>query len=208
MRDAATYSETKRKIEHIVPLGFAFTLTIFPKWLVFTLSVTAVVYGIFLSRLLVKGTWRDEEMRKGFSTGKAAYGIMVLILLLIFHKKMQIAAGAWAVMALGDGAASIIGIRYGKTKLPWNKDKSWMGMLAFTLAGFAACAGLLYYTQATGDASTTIGSAFALLSAKRLMAMALITSAVCAAVESLPLPVNDNISIPALAGLLLYLLGG
>ncbi len=208
MTDVAPYSEMKRKMEHIAPFGFAFTLTIFPKWLVFILSIVAIIYGLFISKRVVKGTLRDSELQKGFSLGKAAYGIMVLILLLFFHHRMHVVAGAWALMALGDGSASIFGTLWGRNKLPWNKDKSWMGLLGFSLVGSLACAGMLLYTQYTGDVGSTIDVAFAAFSFDRIVLVALMTTLICAAFETLPLPVDDNISIPALAGILLSIFTG
>ncbi|MCZ7586926.1 MAG: hypothetical protein M5R36_28250 [Deltaproteobacteria bacterium] len=136
---AVPYSEMKRKVEHIAPLGFAFTLTIFPKWLVFTLSVTSIVYGIFISKRVVKGTLRQGELDRGFSLGKAAYGIMILLLLILFHHRMHVVAGAWALLALGDGSASIFGTLYGGTKLPWNDEKSPAGLIGFVVVGTLAC---------------------------------------------------------------------
>lgn len=202
----ASYSEMKRKVEHIAPLGFAFTLTIFPKWLVFTLSVTAIVYGIFVSKRVVKGTLREAELARGFSIGKAAYGIMILILLLLFHERMHVVAGAWAILALGDGSASIFGTRFGGEKLPWNRDKSWAGLAGFLGVGTLACFGLLAYTQSTGDVGTTIDAAFAAYSAGQLLMIAAIANGVCAVFETLRLPIDDNILVPGLAGALLHLL--
>jgi phytol kinase len=42
---------------------------------------------------------------------------------------------ALMLMCGGDGLADIIGRRYGKTRLPWNAQKSWMGSAAMLLGG-------------------------------------------------------------------------
>ncbi len=203
MIDAA-YSEWKRKAEHILPLGFAFTLTIFPKWLVFTLSVIAIIYGVFVSKRVVKGTLREGEIERGFSLGKTAYGVMIFLLLFIFHNRMQVVAGAWALLALGDGSATIAGTYLGRRKLPWNAKKSWAGLLAFLVVGTLACALLLLYTQATGISGHTISADFAAFSAGRIWTVAYGTTIVCALAETIDQPLDDNILIPALSGLLLY----
>ncbi|MBZ0271115.1 hypothetical protein K8I61_03705 [bacterium] len=203
---ASPYSEMKRKAEHIAPLGFAFTLTIFPKWLVFTLSVTAIVYGVFLSKRVVTGTLRNKELARGFSVGKTAYGVMILMLLAIFHTRMHIVAGAWAILALGDGSASIFGTKIRSAKLPWNPEKSFAGLVGFVLVGTLACFGLLVYTQATGDVGVTIDAAFAAMSAGGIFLTALIATSICAAAETLPQPIDDNILVPGLAALLLHFL--
>lgn len=204
MSDLKPYSELKRKAEHIIPLGFAFTLTVFPKWLVFTLAITAILYGLFLSRRLVKGTLREAERTRGFSLGKTAYGVMILILLLIFHNNMQVVAGAWALLALGDGAATLFGTLMDSPRLPWNAAKSWAGLFGFLLIGVPACVGLLWYTQTTGQVGQTINAAFANFSFRQVAAIGLGVTIVCAVAESIDQPLDDNILIPALAGGLLF----
>lgn len=202
----ASYSEMKRKVEHIAPLGFAFTLTIFPKWLVFTLSVTAIVYGVFVSKRVVKGTLREAELARGYSIGKAAYGIMILLLLILFHHRMQVVAGAWAILALGDGSASIFGTKYGRTKLPWNPDKSWAGLFGFLGVGTVACFILLLYTQATGDVNVTIDGTFAAFSIGQLFLVAAVANGFCAVMETVKIPIDDNILVPGLAAAALALM--
>jgi dolichol kinase len=206
MNTPAPYSEMKRKAEHIAPLGFAFTLTIFPKWLVFALSITAIVYGVFISKRVVKGTLREAEQARGYSIGKTAYGIMVLILLVLFHTRMYVVAGAWAIMALGDGSASIFGTRWGRKKLPWNSEKSWAGLFGFLIVGTTACAFLLWYIQSTGDVGTTIDGVFAAFSAADLVGIAIAATVLCALAETLKIPLDDNILVPGLAGMLLFLI--
>ncbi|MCB1152721.1 MAG: hypothetical protein H6684_08840 [Deltaproteobacteria bacterium] len=203
----APYSEVRRKIEHIAPLGFAFTLTIWPKWLVFTLAIIAALYGIFSVKLTKNPSVREAELARGYSVGKAAYGVMVLILLCLFHRHMEIVAGAWATLALGDGMASIFGRRFGDGKLPWNNVKSWAGFGAFVGIGSLACFGLLLYTQATGNATPpgeiTISPAFAAFSTARLAAAAFGAVLLAAVAESWPQRIDDNILVPAVSGLAL-----
>lgn len=192
------YSQTKRSIEHVLPLGLAFTLTIFPLWLVFTLSILAIIYGAFLSKFLSKTTFRDFEKKQGYSVGKIAYAVSVFILLLLFHGRMHVVAGAWAVMALGDPAATIAGKKWGQKSLPWNSKKTWVGTTAFTLAASAGCFLLLWYSMATAG----IGMVAPWWS---LIAMAFCTAVVGAFFESSDLGINDNFTVPLSAGILLYI---
>jgi dolichol kinase len=206
MSDAVPYSEMKRKVEHIAPVGFAFTLTIFPKWLVFALSISAIIYGMFVSKRVVKGTLREAELSRGFSIGKSAYGIMIFLLLILFNHRMHVVAGAWAILALGDGSASIFGSKFGSKKLAWNKDKSYAGLIAFIVVGTAACALLLLFTHATGDAGLTIDGVFAAYSTQKIILVAAATATICAVAETIRQPIDDNILVPGLAGLLLHIL--
>ena len=134
----------------MAPLGFVFSLTLFPLWLIFVLAILAVVYGLALSRHLSQRTFRPEERQRGYSMGKIAYAISVFFLLVFFHKRMHIVAGAWSIMALGDASATLIGMMWGRFLLPWNKNKSWAGLFAFFLAGTAGSFLLMWYTVATG----------------------------------------------------------
>ena len=68
---------------------------------------------------------------------------------------------------VGDSAATILGIRFGKAKLPYNKKKSYVGALAY----FAV----------------TLLIAFPLIGY-----FALIIALVAAIVESLPVHIDDN----------------
>ena len=52
----------------------------------------------------------------------------LLLLILVFYRRLEIAAGAWGILAFGDGMASIAGMTLGRRKLPWNPRKSWAGM--------------------------------------------------------------------------------
>ena len=57
-----------------------------------------------------------------------------------------------AVLAFGDGAATLFGQAVGRhavarPPLPWNRDKSWAGLLAFWAVGLPAAA--VYYRGET-----------------------------------------------------------
>jgi uncharacterized protein (TIGR00297 family) len=71
--------------------------------------------------------------------GIVAYPAMVLLLILVFSGKyVSIAAAVWAMMAFGDPAAAIAGRLVGGPALPWNRDKTWAGLLSNWAVGGAA----------------------------------------------------------------------
>jgi dolichol kinase len=86
------------------------------------------------------------------------------------------------MLTLGDGTAKIIGKTFGKTYYPYNKAKKLEG----TLAGIIA---------------STIGCLLFISPFKAVM-----ISIVSMMIESIPLPINDNILIPLIAGSLLIIL--
>ena len=118
----------------------------------------------------------------------------VLLLILVFHRRLEVAAAVWGVLAFGDGMASLAGMALGRAKLPWNPRKSWVGSFAYVLFGTAGAAGLLLWT-APGRYSLPFA-----------LAVGFATALLGAAVESIPQALDDNISVPLLAGLLLYCL--
>ena len=61
----------------------------------------------------------------------AFYPVAVLLLILVFRQQLHLAAIGWALLAFGDGVATLAGKAMGGGKLPWNRDKSWAGLLAF-----------------------------------------------------------------------------
>jgi phytol kinase len=93
---------------------------------------------------------------------------------------------ALMLMCGGDGLADIAGRRLGKTKLPWNRDKSWAGTAAMFLGGWIFALVILGIYQHFGVLKGTL-SAF--LPAVTLIAL------VGTLVETLPLHDIDNITV-------------
>ena len=155
--------------------------------------------------MFVKGAFRKHEQEKGFSFGKLIYGIMVFILILLFYKKMYIVAGAWAIMSLGDGCSNIFGKAYGKRKLPWNPEKSWIGSAAFVFFGGLGAAILMWWVNLDQSSAQTIQEQMQTpLMWSYFFTSAFLAAFVAAGVESLPLKINDNVTVPLIAGLFLY----
>ncbi|MEM2999155.1 MAG: HAD-IB family phosphatase [Candidatus Bathyarchaeia archaeon] len=115
-----------------------------------------------------------------FAAAPLYFALGILLTLLLFP--LQVSGAAIAIFALGDSAASIFGSFFSKTPLPFNKGKSLEG----SLFGFF--------------------SAFLAASAFVPPVPAFVGAFVAMTVESLPLPVNDNVLIPLCAGLVLTLL--
>ncbi|MGQ0613189.1 MAG: hypothetical protein ACT4PV_05570 [Planctomycetaceae bacterium] len=143
----------------------------------------ALLYNAFLAPHfgLDRAYRRPEE---GHFGGLTTYPLAVLLLLLL--APLPIAAGAWVVLAVGDPTAAAVGQRLRRPRVPWNARKSLAGTLAATLAGAAACALVL------GHAWTA-----------HPWTMALAAGAAGAAVESLPLPIDDNLPVAGAAALAL-----
>lgn len=179
--------ETRRQLTHISLIAFAFLLRYLDRTGAAVCALLALGFNLTLLPRLVPAIFRPGE---GKLSGITIYPFSVLLLVLFLP--LQIAAAAWAVMAMGDGAATIIGKAVNGPRLPWNREKTLAGSLAFFLAA-AAGAFLLY-----GWVSYSFGG-------RDIIYLALMGAFVGALVESLPLTIDDNLSVPLLSGAAMWL---
>jgi uncharacterized protein (TIGR00297 family) len=142
---------------------------------------------------------RDDERRRGFAEGIVEYPLAVGVLILLFGSRMDVVAAAWAILAFGDGFATIAGRTLGGPRLPWNPDKTFTGLVAFVLVGGTAATAMATWVAAWVGSGTPPTSV-----APLLMGAIYATAVVAAVVESLPTGVNDNISVPLMSGAFLY----
>jgi len=191
MSESSTgYSENLRQIEHLLPIAFAFLLPYISWGQAVALALCALVYGVFISPRLVRITRRPDEEIRRFSPGKAAYALSVLGLLVIFRGDMYIVGAVWANLSVGDAASNLIGRNFGRNKLPWNGQKTWLGTAGALLLSALAAAILMRWIglpASTHDPTATI------------WLYAITLSLVCSLVETLLLPIDDNFTI-CLAG--------
>jgi len=186
MKDEHHTNEMLRKSIHIAIGFFAVTL----KWLPWRLAAAiaalfVIVNWLILHRVVGKGVARHE---RGYDAGIVLYPLAVCILILIFNWHISLAAVAWVIVAFGDGSATLAGRALTIAKLPWNHDKSWGGSLAFLIIGGAAACGIARFF---GSPSLSVIAATVLITAF---------------VESLPLGLNDNLTVPAAAAATLAVL--
>jgi len=191
-----TGAELARKVVHIGSGGLAFAVRPLGLWGALAMAVAAVLHNLLLlPRYGGRRLWRADESARGHSPGIVLYPVAVLLLLLLYGTRLEVAAAAWGILAFGDGMAGLAGLALGRgNPLPWNPAKSWAGMVAFTLFGGAGAAALLLWT-APGRYET----GFAL-------ALGFAAAAFAALLESQPQGLDDNLGVPLLAGLLLYCL--
>jgi uncharacterized protein (TIGR00297 family) len=171
--------ETHEGLRKALHIGFgfgAFALHWLP-WQIAAAVAAAAVLGnwLVLPRLVGKQVARHE---RGWDAGIVLYPLMVLILILVFRHQLVNAAVGWAVMAFGDGMATVVGRSFPIAALPWNRAKSWGGSLAFVVGGFASLVAVVRLFGAP------------------LTAAIMAALVIAAIMESMPLGVNDNIVVP------------
>jgi dolichol kinase len=115
-----------------------------------------------------------------FVTAPIFFALGIILSLLLFP--LLISCATIAIFTLGDGFATLFGKAIGNHVFPYNKGKKVEG--------------------------TIFGFLFASLGASMFVSplRALVGAAIGMIVESLPTPINDNLTIPLIAGLTMLLL--
>lgn len=123
------------------------------------------------------------------------YVLGVLLLIVAFPMRLDLAAAGWGILAAGDAAATMVGRRWRGTRWPWNGRKSVAGSIAFVIAGASMGIALAWALR------TSVAAPAPLLA----IAGATVGAALLAAlVETLPIRLDDNLSVSAAAALALY----
>jgi len=218
------HSEDARQWVHVGSGLFALLLRALTPWQASGLAAFALVFNaLALPRVGGRRLYRPMDEARGFPLGILLYPLAVLLLTLIFPTRPDITAGAWGIMAFGDGAATLVGrrvsrltpengrnaekqdfsaisahsaVKRGQGRLPWNPDKSVAGTLAFIVfGGFGGVALALWARPA----------AVPLQPASFTIAGTLAAAVVAAFIETLPVRLDDNLSVPASAAATLWI---
>lgn len=115
-----------------------------------------------------------------FTTAPIFYAFGIILSLTIFPP--QFGYASIAILTLGDGAASLFGKTFGKTRYPFNKAKNLEG----SIFGFIfALSGAVFFIDPIRAFIAAMAGMLA---------------------ECLPMPLNDNLTIPLTAGSILIML--
>ena len=184
-------NEEKRQIVHILLFLFAFFLKYLGRFqAAFLLVLLFLIVVLVVPRLKIKSHfYRPTEGY--YSPGAFLYFLVLLILVLFFPP--AVVAASWAILALGDGLATLIGQNFKARELPWNRDKTYYGSLAFIV--FATLGAFILLKWMLPEMGS--GAAFA---------VGLKTSLAAALVESLPLKINDNVTVAITSAMVLSFL--
>jgi phytol kinase len=161
-----------------------------------TAQFALVGFGIIQDEGSVKGMSRSGDPRE-ILRGPLYYGIVFVLVTLLYWRQSPIGITALMLMCGGDGLAEIFGRTWGKTALPWAKGKTWIGSLGMFIGGWIfAVAVIAAYVAAGRFAAPFSGY----LPPVTLIALA------GTAVESLPFKDIDNFTVTVAAILLGHLL--
>lgn len=201
-------SRLSRKIIHIttgpvfVLCWFLFRDTPDARWwaaatpFLITVQFALIGLGVIKDEASVQAMSRNGDRRE-ILRGPLFYGIVFVVLTLLFWRDSPIGMIALMLMCGGDGIADIVGRRIPSPKLPWSREKTVIGSVSVLIGGFVLAAFILWiYVSARVFPGPFSGYLVPLT----------ILSLMAAAVESLPFRDVDNLTVPLAAVLLGWLI--
>ena len=188
----ADHSEVARQLVHISMGGFAVLL----RWITWpqalALAGGALLFNLFVLPHVAASLYRPGDRARNLH-GIVYYPLSVLLLLLLFPRRLDMVAAAWGILAAGDGVATLAGRAIGGARWPWNPDKTVAGTIAFIVCGGTAGMALALWCR-----PEHVPVAFAILA----VPLAAVTAAF---VETIPIKLDDNLSVSLSAGGALWL---
>lgn len=203
-------SQLSRKLIHIGtgPL-FVLCWLLYPDVPIARYLAALVPFVITLQFALVGlGIWRDEAAVKAMSRsgdrreilrGPLIYGIVFIVLTIVYWKDSPIGVTALMLLCGGDGLAEVVGRRYGTTKLPWSPGKSWFGAVGMFMGGWLLTLLVLAVYTGVGEFPGSLGT---YLGPVTIIALA------GTLIETLPVDDFDNLTVPLAAVVLGHWLFG
>lgn len=192
-------AEIRRRFLHMLPGLLPFLLWAIPHpkpWGPILANVVIVLTAGIVGTSLVRFA---AFARPGETDGKSSilgYAFPVFAALCLFRGKEEIGMMTLAILAFGDGSATLGGMTLGGRRLPWNPRKTWTGFLCFLFIG-GPLAALVFW-----------GEAGASVSFRTACVIGFAATATAAIAESVPSRINDNLRVgvaAVLVGAILHL---
>jgi len=193
------YSETRRKVLHIGMGGFALLLRVLTWQQAALCAVASLLFNLFvLPRMSGLSLNRPADQSRGYPLGILLYPLAVVLLILAFPSRLDIVAAAWGILACGDGAATIAGRAWGRHPMPWQPQKSLEGLAAFVVFGGTAGVMLAWWTAPAVIPRPPL---------EFIVVGPLLAAVAAGLAETVPITLDDNLTVPAVAGATLWMLG-
>ncbi len=157
-----------------------------------TLQFALIGLGLVKDEASVKAMSRSGDPRE-ILRGPLYYGLMFVLLTLVFWRETPVGMVALMMLCGGDGIADIIGRRFNSSRLPHSPDKSVAGSLGVFFGGWILSALVLAVYTAAGYFSAPFSTT--------LLPLTLI-ALVSTLIESLPQRDVDNVTVTLAAALL------
>lgn len=196
MSHSPHFSENRRQFLHMAMGGFALLLRFLSWWESAALAAFALAFNLYaLPRIAGPHVFRDGEHTRRYTSGITLYPLAILLLICLLPERPDIVAAAWGILAIGDGVATVVGRSVAGPRIAWNREKSLAGSAAFVLCGGAAGAVLCWWC-----APAVIPPPYRWFIVAGPFAAAL----AAAAAETVPIRLDDNLSVSATAAAVLW----
>src|SRR5208337_3351984 len=156
-------------------------------------ALLLLLFNILILPWLDSGVTEETARSPGdrARTGIVLYPISVLVLVVLYRNHLHIAAAAWTIMALGDGMATVLGEALRGSALPWNRQKTWPGSISFAVAGTVGAYLLTRWIAPE-------------IAPHRTLMVCAAASLLGAVFESLPILLDDNVTVPLVVGAFMF----
>ena len=196
--------KTSRKVLHILIGNFPFIIplfseSIFPVMVAVPFMLVTFLVSPYSPIKSLKGIpfGLQDTTEKGHPLGLVFYSISYTVLAALFFYTPYVIAAGILPMAYGDGAASLIGERYGRRKYKILSQKSVEGSLAVFAGSFLSLlCGLVFY------------SLFYQFSAVEMISLSLWTAVIATVVEAISPLGFDNLTVPIVCAISFFLIRG
>jgi phytol kinase len=163
--------------------------------LLFSVQFLLIGLGVVQDEESVQAMSRSGDRRE-ILRGPLYYGIVFVLITVIFWRDHPAGVAALMILCGGDGLADLVGRKYPIAKIPWNKEKSLGGSSAVLLGGFILSAIILAIYQQSGI--------FALVLPQDLTKL-LVVALGATLIETLPIKESDNLTVSITAAIIGYL---
>ena len=184
--DRIGVTEFRRRIFHMTPALMPIGLPFIPHsdvWGPILVTILLLSSIATLSLAVILGPLLTRRGELNWMHAVLGYMVPVVAALLLLPGRAEFGLMTLQILALGDGSATLGGMLLGGRRLPWNRRKTFSGLLCFTIVGSIA-ATYSYWGEARPG--VPIGTAYLICG----------VAALCAGiVESLPIRSNDNLRV-------------
>jgi dolichol kinase len=178
--------ELRRRLLHIAPGFLPFILWPIPHRDPLGPTLRSIMIALAIGLTLF--AWRQRRRvsrngERGFLVTLLSYTAPILTTLLFLPAAPELGLAVLAIVAFGDGCATLVGRVAAGPRLPWNRAKTWAGSAAFVACALPIAA-VVYWGEAQPHVSLALS-----------LACAAPAALVAALAESLNSRVNDNLRV-------------
>lgn len=130
--------EIRRRLLHMLPGLLPFVLWFIPHpdpWGPILADVVLLLTVAIVGPALIRFSAFARPGERDGRSSVLGYALPILAALCLFRGREELGMMTLAILAFGDGSATLGGMLIGGRRLPWNYEKSWTGLACFLVIG-------------------------------------------------------------------------